>query len=74
MPTLNSDVTVNSYNHFYLFQRNICTEITVFGNLSNVALLTFEGAAINVTFLAFNSILLYLLTMVLKQKKYINIY
>ena len=35
MPTLNSDVTVNSYNNLYLFQCNICTEMTVhvFGNL-----------------------------------------
>jgi hypothetical protein len=33
MPTLNSDVTVNSYNNLYLFQWNICTEMTVFGNL-----------------------------------------
>jgi hypothetical protein len=33
MPTLNSDVTVNSYNNFYLFQWNICTEMTVFWNL-----------------------------------------
>jgi hypothetical protein len=33
MPTLNSDVTVNSYNNLYLFQWNIFTEMTVFGNL-----------------------------------------
>jgi hypothetical protein len=33
MPTLNSDVTVNSYNNVYLFQCNICTEMSVFGNL-----------------------------------------
>jgi hypothetical protein len=29
----NFDVTVNSYNNLYLFQWNICTEMTVFGNL-----------------------------------------
>jgi Na+-transporting methylmalonyl-CoA/oxaloacetate decarboxylase gamma subunit len=34
--------------------------------ISNVALLTFEGAAFNVTFLALLLILVYLLTMVLK--------
>jgi hypothetical protein len=36
--------------------------------ISNVALLTFEGAAFNVTFLALLLILLYPLTMVLKQQ------
>ena len=35
--------------------------------ISNVALLTFEGAAFNVTFLALLLILVYPLTMVLKQ-------
>jgi hypothetical protein len=35
---------------------------------SNVALLTFEGAAFNVTFLALLLILVYPLTMVLKQQ------
>jgi hypothetical protein len=34
----------------------------------NVALLTFEGAAFNVTFLALLLILVYPLTMVLKQQ------
>jgi hypothetical protein len=34
--------------------------------ISNVALLTFEGAAFNVTFLALLLILLYPLTMILK--------
>jgi hypothetical protein len=36
--------------------------------ISNVALLTFEGTAINVTFLALLLILVYPLTMVLKQQ------
>jgi len=36
--------------------------------ISNVALLTFEGAAFNVTFLALLLILVYPLTMVLKQQ------
>jgi hypothetical protein len=36
--------------------------------ISNVALLTFEGAAFNVTFLALLLILAYPLTMVLKQQ------
>jgi Na+-transporting methylmalonyl-CoA/oxaloacetate decarboxylase gamma subunit len=36
--------------------------------LSNVALLTFEGAAFNVTFLALLLILVYPLIMVLKQQ------
>ena len=36
--------------------------------ISNVALLTFEGAAFNVTFLALILILVYHLTMVLKQQ------
>jgi hypothetical protein len=36
--------------------------------ISNVALLTFEGAAFNVTFLALQLILVYPLTMVLKQQ------
>jgi Na+-transporting methylmalonyl-CoA/oxaloacetate decarboxylase gamma subunit len=35
---------------------------------SNVALLTFEGAAFNMTFLALLLILVYPLTMVLKQQ------
>ena len=35
--------------------------------ISNVALLTFEGAAFNVTFLVLLLILVYPLTMVLKQ-------
>jgi hypothetical protein len=37
--------------------------------ISNVALLTFEGAAFNVTFLALLLILVYPLTMVLKTDK-----
>jgi Na+-transporting methylmalonyl-CoA/oxaloacetate decarboxylase gamma subunit len=36
--------------------------------ISNVALLTFEGAAFNVTFLTLLLILVYPLTMVLKQQ------
>ena len=36
--------------------------------ISNVALLTIEGAAFNVTFLALLLILVYPLTMVLKQQ------
>jgi hypothetical protein len=36
--------------------------------ISNVALLTFEGAAFNVTFLALLLTLVYPLTMVLKQQ------
>ena len=36
--------------------------------ISNVALLTFEGAAFNVTFLALLLILVYPLTMVVKQQ------
>jgi hypothetical protein len=36
--------------------------------ISNVALLTFEGATFNVTFLALLLILVYPLTMVLKQQ------
>jgi hypothetical protein len=41
--------------------------------ISNVALLTFEGAAFNVTFLALLLILVYPLTMVLKQQRCIKI-
>ena len=41
--------------------------------ISNVALLTFEGAAFNVTFLALLQILVYPLTMVLKQQWCIKI-
>jgi hypothetical protein len=42
--------------------------------ISNVALLTFEGAAFNVTFLALLLILVYPLTMVLKQEQIKPIY
>ena len=42
--------------------------------ISNVALLTFEGAVFNVTFLALLLILVYPLTMVLKQQRCIKIY
>ena len=42
--------------------------------ISNVALLTFEGAAFNVTFLALLLILVYPLTTVLKQQWCIKIY
>jgi hypothetical protein len=42
--------------------------------ISNVALLTFEGAAFNVTFLALLLILVYPLTMVLKKQRCIKIY
>ena len=42
--------------------------------ISTVALLTFEGAAFNVTFLALLLILVYPLTMVLKQQRCIKIY
>ena len=42
--------------------------------ISNVALLTFEGAAFNVTFLALLLILVYPLTMVLKHQCCIKIY
>jgi hypothetical protein len=42
--------------------------IAFYVKISNVALLTFEGAAFNVTLLALLLILLYPLTMVLKQQ------
>jgi hypothetical protein len=48
-------------NHSYL-KENMSKKI------SNVALLTFKGAALNVTFLALLLILVYPLTMVLKQQ------
>jgi hypothetical protein len=47
---------------------------SILKKISNVALLTFEGAAFNVTFLALLLILVYPLTMVLKQQRCIKIY
>jgi hypothetical protein len=49
---------LSGVQHFFVMSKKI----------SNVALLTFEGAAFNVTFLALLLILVYPLTLVLKQQ------
>jgi hypothetical protein len=73
-------------NGLYLFSWSVSVEIerqmwyylhlkeNMSKKISNVALLTFEGAAFNVTFLALLLILVYPVTMVLKQQWRIKIY